>query len=390
MKNTSSTIFTLIIGGVCIYFFYQLNFFIGILLFIWLISRLFGHNLIMLFEGVNNSEIGRKSNIEIELWFNIAEILNHKIFEDIFEKIKKNNENEVVSFKETKEWEKKLKNGDIAKIKEEWKNKLIENYKKKYNNSIDFTSDNVRYIWEKVKFNIKNNILWKDGKIFFNDFLVHEVSIPYEYNNEGEEDYSFLQFPAEVNIKIFVVNGIIKLQVGNFDKFSTPKFLRKEGLAIYQTNFTIATFPLMYAHYGIPNNYLNPCFQATDSYWEFMSGKLDKDVDWRKDWKRINKEMQDYEYISNQFANGKFNINNSKTTKIGVGFAKKLLEWRKVNKDFKSNEDKTDDEGYVPDFLKDDHTEYTNKYLHISLFDYNMAKENKAKYTFSDYWEEHP
>jgi len=343
MNQGFSTIFTLIIGITSIYFFYQYNFFIGIILLIWTISRLFENGLVGLFEGVTHSEFEKKSNIQIELWFNVAEILNHKLFDELLEKINRENREFIKSNGNNGGDEEKKWTFDSK----EWKKKLLENYKKKYKNKEDFTNENKRYVWEKVKFNIKNNILWKDDKIFFNDLIFHEITIPYNYDEKNNDNPLLYdgRFPAGISIRMFLVNGIIKLQIGNFDKRTSPNVLKNDGLAVYQTNYTITSFPLMYIQYGIPINYLNQCDYATDSHWKFFNGGFDNEdkQKWAKELNEIEKEIMDYKYISNEIA--KESSWGGRMMKIGTKFAKKLLVWRaKDGKDFKSNTDKKDDD----------------------------------------------
>lgn len=121
------------------------------------------------------SEIANKCNIAIILKVNVAEILKHPSTEGLFEQYKK------------------LKTSKITK-KSDWEDLLIENYKKKYHksNKGDHVVEDVRYVWEQVDFNIKNNILWKNKEIDFNDIIFHELEIPYEYKKD-DEDFFILE-----------------------------------------------------------------------------------------------------------------------------------------------------------------------------------------------------
>lgn len=350
-------------------------------------ARLFGYSLTGLVNGINRSENQKKSNIQIDVMFNVAATIEHPILGEAIERI--NNKND--EFYKTEKGKKHLdkSSGDRQILdKKEWREKLIENYKKKHKDTNDYVKDDTRYVWERIRFNIKNNILWKNGEVFFGDVITHTVSVPYKYN---DEDSFFSAFPAEVEIRLNVVNGIIKLQVGNFHKNSTPKFLQEEGLATYQTWYTVASLPLMYIAYGIPTQYLNPCAEAMDSWWELWhSGKASKESQekWRKEWQQINKEIKDYEYVSSRPSDETL---DKESFRIISDFGNKLKAYRQqAGEDLKSNQDKSEDKGYTPAFLRDDSTEYTNKYLHVSIIDYNEYKENKGKYMFSDYWEEHP
>src|SRR3990167_10770358 len=140
-------IFTFALGGASIYFFYENNFIVAVILFTWFLSRLFGYNLKRIFEGIGHSEVEKHSNIVVELKINIAAILGHQALSALFEKLKEN-----------KKFTAKFKN------KSEWVEALADNYKKKYKNENDFTHEKtgVRYLWDAVKYNIKNNILWEN------------------------------------------------------------------------------------------------------------------------------------------------------------------------------------------------------------------------------------
>ena len=62
-----------------------------------------------------------------------------------------------------------------------------------------------------------------------------------------------------MTIRAFVVNGIIKLQIGRFSKRLSPEVVKK-GLDIYKTYETITSFPLLYftSQHQIPENVPEP------------------------------------------------------------------------------------------------------------------------------------
>ncbi len=364
-----SGIFTLIIGGASIYFFYENNFFVAIILLTWFFSRLFGQSLKRIFEGINNTEKEILSNITIEVKINIAEILKHSSVLNLFRKLK---ENEKFKFKDESEWIKTL----------------IENYKKKYgfDNENDRVHKGVRYIWEKAKFNIKNNILWKNNEVDFNDSVEHEIYIPYEYigQKEEEEGHFYNNIWSGIQIRVLIVNGEIKVQIGDFDKNTTPHFYQKEGLAVYKTWETITSFPLMYVSQSIPINYLNFSMYATESYKGLLSGAKN---DWTHDWKELNSEMVDYSYLRAQFASDE--VAGKKFGDVYKKFYTKSLE--KLSRDNFVDPYKREDDGWpVPEWMEDNSIHYQNKYLLVFLADYKDVKEKRDKYYITDYHEEHP
>ena len=364
-----STIGTFIIGGASIYFFYQNNFLIGVILLIWTISRLFGVSLQRLVKGIGelttHSELERKCNVSMELSINIEGVLKHSSVDQLFHKLK----------------DKKIIH-DVSK--EEWTKKLFANYKKKYK---------VEEGWEKIKFNIKNNLVFKNEKIDFNDSVYHEVVIPYEYKDGKEEEEKSIFTPGieiALTIRIFIVNGIIKLQIGDFSKEYTPKMLREGGLAVYKTHETIASFPLMYFSYQhkIPETYLNLSAYATESWQELHSATNDKKKDFTIDWKQLNQEIRDYNYVCNLA--DEVISDSGKWQKIVKSFNDKKDAWLK-KEEFKNpfaRDNKEDD--YYDDRFDDNNIYYVNKYLNVFVANYNDFKEKREKYVYTDYYEERP
>lgn len=352
-----STIFTLIIGGASIYFFYENNFLVGLLLLIWTISRLFGVSLQRLVKGlgelISHYELERKSNVSMELRINVEEVLKHSSVEQLFKKLKEN---------------KIAHEADIS----EWIKKLLNNYKKKYK-----TTKN----WEKVKFNIKNNLVFKNEKIDFNDSIYHELYIPYEYKDGKEEEESIFtpRIETGLTIRVFIVNGIIKLQIGYFSKEYTPKMLRDGGLAVYQTHETITSFPLMYFSYQhkIPENYLNLSAYATESWKDSHVDAKDKKKDFTADWKELKREIRDYNYVCNLA--DEYIEDKGKWEKIVKGFDEKKEAWLK-REEFRNPFGRE----------KDDDIYYVNKFLNVFIANYNDLKEKREKYVYTDYYKERP
>lgn len=349
-----SKIITITIGGVSMYFFYEYNFFLGVLFLVWFILRLFDYDLKRLID--TRLSASQKSNCMLELKFNIEEILKDQIFDQLFTKLSKKKD---FKFENKKDWAKQI----------------TCNYKKKLKNDQPL---------EQVKFNIKNNTLWKNGEIDFNDSVYHEISIPYHYNeNEEDDDFFTSDIDKSLTIRVFAVNGIIKLQIGNFSKKFSPEVIKK-GFDVYKTYYTITSFPLMYSTQDIPENYLNLSMYATNSYYDHLEN-LDKNC--TKDWKKINKEMVDYNYL---FVLDKDEgiKNMKKFTKIVKYFNEKKENWIK-EQNFENPFAKDDDDDYYDD-LKSNNIYFTNKYLSIFIADYNDLKEKREKHTYTDYWEETP
>ena len=115
MNNILSKLFTLGLSAVAIYFFYRYNFFLAVIFLIWSLSRLFGYNFQRLINGFREtntySQLEKKCNVEIQVKINIEEVLKHKAVSELFDRLPDH-----------------LK----KKNKKEWLEKLLHNYKKKF------------------------------------------------------------------------------------------------------------------------------------------------------------------------------------------------------------------------------------------------------------------
>lgn len=369
-----SIIFSIALAATSIYFFYQHSFLIGVVLLIWFILRLRyrdSNSINKLNELAITTKLEKDCNVFIELGVNIAEVLNQKIFDDLFEKLLKEKDRRppFPVFK-----------SEIYRDKQEWVNILIENYKKKYNNTQDFVSDNTRYVWEKVKFNIKNNILWKNEEVDFNDTVYHEIFIPYDYKEEDAGLFSH-NIRYGIRIRVFIVNGILRLQVGNFDKQTTPLHLKEGALGVYQTYITITSFPLMYFFdHEIPEKYLNLSAYATESWKNLYLTTKEKPKDYTADWKKLNEEIADYNYVCRLPADEPIK-DMKRFQQIIKEFDGKKTDWLK--------KETFENLSSVPESEEDD-INYFNKYLQVFISNYSKYREKRGRYNYQDYWEERP
>ncbi len=334
---------------------------------IWTISRLFGFNLKTLSKGMSalsaHSDFERRTNLFLILSINIEEVLLHNSLHTLFKKLKES--------------------GHIAQNNvEEWRNTLVENYKRKYK------KDNV---WDKARFNLKNNLLWKNDKIDFNDSIYHELFIPYEYTDDFEEDKSFItpKIKIGINIRVFLVNGIVKLQVGDFSKDYTPEVIRDSGIPVYKTHETITYFPLMYFsnQFPLPEAYLNLSAYATESWKNHYSEEKGKKKDMIADWKSLNSELRDYNFVCG-LGDDYSMTEYKKFEKIIRSFEGKKDQWL-AKEEFKDPFKRNDDDSYYYDSGPTYHN-YSNKYMAVSFIDYNEMKEKREKYVYTDYYEENP
>src|SRR5947208_1021165 len=111
---------------------------------------------------------------------------------------------------------------------DDWKLLLLKNYQRKYKRELPV---------ENVRFNVKNNLLFRDGSPDFDDTIYHAIEIPYTLAEDGTEpECDFLRpvIETKLEIRVLIVNGMLSLQLGSFDKASSPDVLRNGSLAVYQ------------------------------------------------------------------------------------------------------------------------------------------------------------
>jgi hypothetical protein len=354
-----SIFFTTILGGASLYFLHNNDYATGIILLIWTLSRIMELKQIKrLVDIANNSDIERKCNISIDLILKLEEILKHASVEQLFLKLQNRNKTNY-------------------KDKGEWINNLLANYNRKYNG----TEDSEAFI--SLTFHIKNNLLFKNGKIEFKDVIYHELYIPYDYIDADDEmDTSiFHGIEKGLNIRVLLVNGIIKLQIGGFSKEYSPMILRDGSSATFINYETISSFPLMYFsyEYKLPLNYLNLTLYAIDSYKESFSTSDQINKLFNKDWMELNEDVRDYIYVCNNYH--KYFEDFGKSQKILQRFREKRESWL-LKEDFK--------DPLPDDYLSNGNYDilYINKFLRIDIKDYNYFKELGEKYTFTDYHED--
>lgn len=105
------------------------------------------------------------------------------------------------------------------------------------------------------------DFLFKDNNLYLNDELqpldvpYHEIFLNHGGNRESDDDSILIRTIANgISLRLFIVNGVIRLQVGEYREDFSPK---KQGLH-YQAWSNLHSFPLMYfPELGIPSKFLN-------------------------------------------------------------------------------------------------------------------------------------
>lgn len=363
LKTIFYTCIFLVICAACIYFFDQRSYLAAVALLIIAVSTLFGSRIRRFAETVDTvmkySNLDRNCNCAIEMNIEIEPLLQHKAVSDLFDRMHS----------------KGMIKDNLDKT--QWLALLLENYKQKHQSAKGI---------ETLTFKIKNNLLWKNGTVDFRDIIYHEVVIPHDIGVEIPEFTLNPDIHYALYVRLLIVNGIIKLQVGNFSKDLSPEVL-KQGLGVYKTYETVTSFPLLYFSYRhrIPESYLNLSMYATDSYWK---SKTQKKIDFTVDWKNVVTDVADYKYLCS--VADEYVENRKRWDKITMRFDQTREEWLKrenfsnllkIQEDYQQHE-------YID--LHDHPIYYSNQYLSVFAANQNESKERWQKYLYPDYYVERP
>jgi hypothetical protein len=272
---------------------------------------------------------------------------------------------------------------------DKWTQLLLENYTRTFTREKPF---------EEVTFNIKNNLVFKNEKPdFWMDSVYHEFAIPFRCPEAGEEENSsFMTESDEVqlSIRLFIINGILKLQVGNFSKRHSPELLHEGALASYVTWATVTEFPLIYFSYrhGLPVRYLNLSSHATESYKVQLSAhrqKWEKKPFWKRapnmfdDWRVLQRDVAAYRILCDQDST---HYSHSVVNKLEKSFGEKrktMLE----KEGFKTHERGDDHESWR---YPDTGEQYWNDHIWLQFQNLNLRRDYAERHWWTDYYEEQP
>ena len=135
----------------------------------------------------------------------------------------------------------------------------------------------------------------------------------------------------------------------------------------------------------MPEKYLNLSAYATESWKNMYSDKKRKTKDFTSDWKELNKEVRDYNYVCS--VADEYVSNKKRWDTIIAGFEKKkiaLLEKENFRNPFASN----DDDAY--DDFQWNNLYYFNSYLSVFVVNHNDFREKRERYVYTDYYKERP
>ncbi|HLE55558.1 MAG TPA: hypothetical protein VJB15_00600 [Rhodothermia bacterium] len=314
--------------------------------------------------------IGRVSNIPLEhdansvliYTFSVEKVLEHRSVDALFNTLQENGK-------------------APAPTLAEWRALLLESYARKYAPAAKACE---------VRFNIKSNLLFLNGEVDFGDHIYHELEIPYRWENGEPVEKALLQpyCEAALAVRMIVVNGLLHLQVGRFDKDYSPQVLHSGSLAVYETFATITSFPLMYfsSEHGIPVRYLNLVAAATPSYKTSYDDRVDKkkrSKDRDADWQSLNREIAGYRLLCDE-DNPNYNYKGlDELSKAFMEKREKLL----ATEGYQTDKHDDEDSWRYPDT---GHS-YWNEYGQVFFRNMNANRDSpRAAHWFTDYYEEEP
>jgi hypothetical protein len=279
---------------------------------------------------------------------NLREVLGHPLLDKIYQQLSANG---VL----------------IYPTKQKWIESLLKNYRKTFHKEYDL---------DEVRFDIKPNQVYINQQIRFEDDVYYSLIIPHKLdNNKNKYLLRDKNIKEELHIRLFVVNGVLKLQLGIFTKEYSPNILRDGYQPVYQEFYTITSFPLYY-FVALPEKYMSLSPDATDSYLKQYDNLQKKDL-W-KDWRNLHKELRTLYFIRT----ADNIISFFKIDKLLEIFEKKRNDWLKLEK-FENNNI------HEPGLLMNDpgrgDIAYSNKYLDLRIVDLNERKEWRARNTWTDY-----
>lgn len=344
-----------------IFWLYLLNF--NASLIIWVILIIFSlyafpqKNILKwfkeLYKKINQSSTESNNNFWLNIDINIREILNNSELQVFFEKHKKN------LYK--------------SKTHKEFIEEIIENFKKKYHKrDTDLTKIGKEYYY--VKFNIKNNNIYQNWQIKFEDNIYDSIFIP--YNLEAEEKFNTIW--TWVSIRLLVVNWLLKLQIWRFTDWVIDNIIHTEKLwndeyHTYKEYYDIAIFPLRYFTFlNLPKKYWN--IEASGIEWYYLK----ENKEWVPERQELHRDLGKYQHLQSFWEDDQ--LDNQAWDIINEFNIKK----ERILKENSFESDNNND-----DYFTQQHRwhieEFNNKFMKINIVDYNDRIERTYKKSSSNY-----
>lgn len=352
--------------------FYSHLYIIAAPLLLWAVVRLTGYAIDDLRAEANDFSTvlieDMYSNVSLTFEIDISKVLQHPDTLKVVEKLRSQ----------------KIFSSNVDQ--ETWINQMLQSYK---------TTVGKDSGWEQVSFDIQKGILWKNEKVTSQEAIHHEIDIPcpeslidleYKEKNTWKFGSRNIRIFNNFSIRLLLVNGILKLQIGRLDQITSFDVIKGGDLGEYEQWHTITSFPLIYCYrHGIPLKYLFLNYRAIPEC-------IKHDEAWVDIWNKLNEEASSYRFLL-QNKERDFSLSEKDNTKI-------LRKWERIAKDFKQKlEAWSQREGFedlnasqYKDYLFGKYarmeTAYRNQYMVIRAFDLSaLHKENRREF-FTDYYEE--
>lgn len=237
-------------------------------------------------------------------------------------------------------------------------------------------------IHEDVKINIKGGNIYKNGELVFEDNFYHDVSIPFDLETFEEKDYRQSYW---VIIRILLINGILKLQVWNFEPWEM-NIISTENIAweyhTYRSFYDLVSIPLMLylPSLNINKKHLNIVPQWIEGY--YAKDWKTRSEEWGKEWRQLHLDLKDYAFFNSFWEDDDSDWSEMKILESFWIRARGMLEEQNIEvteyDDFDSRH--IFGLGYL--------TKFKTQYLDVEVSDLNRWHEDNYKKYSSGYIKE--
>jgi hypothetical protein len=219
------------------------NTYIGLFLVGWSFGRASTYMLTLYRLSVGRALLGvvadTRCNTTIELYVAVNEVLNHSTVAAAFERLKTSSRIDP----------------DVAF--ENWRDSAVERYRMR-----DKVPTEGRE-YEHVVFNIRAGQLWKNLELQRLPVILHELLIPDESLKKTAGFFRADEKYDGLKIRLLVINGVLKLQVGNWSEEETGHREPGQSQGHWIAWDTVTTFPLLL---NPLDHYLPPRFLLLDFF----------------------------------------------------------------------------------------------------------------------------
>lgn len=340
-------------------FHYHL-FWVGVPLILWAgtryVTRYFTSCFESLFDILRPWSFEFDSNVQLAVKVDIASALQHPSTLQALDKLKSQ---KIIS-----------QNVDL----ETWKAHMLDSFQETHDEDESF-----------VRFHILKGGLWKNEKPALSQVIHHVFKIPYpDALRHPEREKSFLEssIDKEFSIRLLLVNGFLKLQIGEFSEETSFRVIRSGVFAKYECWHTITAFPLIYSHnHSIPQKFLFLNYQSLP---EYSTGKNTRE--WLTTWQKLNEDAASYWFLHRRKSKSYSDVDQKRAENITKDFEKRLAEFCQ-KEGFRDHFEGRPD-GSPLDKYAGIAASFENRYLQIYARDLSGLDEIGHNEEFTDYYEE--